>query len=130
MMLRLLRLLRGQMQLAHMTAAAEAELVIVDAASVVIQPLAVRAGHAAVYRAAGRGRRRGEVCRGAERRAGGGPPSTSTAGGVGCSCSGCGTGARAIAQTATSGYRRHRGQCTPCGTEHGGGSLGVALIRQ
>lgn len=62
------------MQLAHMAAAAEAELVIVDAASVVIQPLAVRAGHAAVYRAAGRGRRRGEVCRGAERRAGGGPP--------------------------------------------------------
>jgi len=72
----LLRMLSGQVQLAHMTAAAEAELVIVDAASVVIQPLAVRAGHAAVHRAAGRGRRRGEVCRGADRRAGGGTPSS------------------------------------------------------
>lgn len=64
-------LVSGQVQLAHMAAAAaEAELVIVDAASVVIQPLAVRARHAAMHRAAGGGRRRREVGRGAERRAG------------------------------------------------------------
>lgn len=113
-MMRLMLLMRGQVQLAHVAAAAEAELVIVDAASVVIQTLAVRSRHAAVHRAAGRGRRRREVGRGA---GGGGGNATSR----GCSCRG--TSAGSAAQPTARGYRRHRGQSTAGGTQHGGGCL-------